>query len=150
MITSATQESLHVSKGLLGPGHCVVVDNEKGSQGLAGEAGRNVVLGRERREGDSQGVGASSLPHPLPPTNPVVAGWGREGAGSQVEEAGIEDEVHPSHPHEARPIGWSLGEKVKIFQPVVRISKKRFHQPSIVINVVFSSPRSPPHTPTMG
>ena len=43
VITSATQESLHVSKGLLGPGHCVVVDNEKGSQGLAGEAGRSVV-----------------------------------------------------------------------------------------------------------
>ena len=43
VITSATQESLHVSKGLLGPGHCVVVDNEKGSQGLAGEVGRNVV-----------------------------------------------------------------------------------------------------------
>ena len=82
--------------------------------------------------------------------NPVVAGRGREGAGNQVEEAGIEDEVHPSHPREATPIGSSLGEKVKIFQPVVRISKKKFHQPSIVINVVLSPPRSPPHTPTLG
>ena len=95
-------------------------------------------------------MGASSLPHPLPPTNPVVAGRGREGAGSQVEEAGIEDEVHPSHPREATPIGWSLGEKVKIIQAVVWISKKKFHQPSIVVNVVLSPPRSPPYAPTMG
>ena len=106
---------------MLGQGHfVVVVDNEKGSQdeeaGEEGEGRSVVVQGRERRGGDILGVEVSSLPHPPPPTNPeVVAGRrGREGAGIQVEEVDIEDEVHPSHLPEAKPIGSSLNKKVKI------------------------------------
>ena len=98
-ITSATQGSLRVSKGLLGPGHCVVVDNEKGSQGWAGEVEKSVVLVGERMGGDSRGAGASSLPPPLPPMNSVAAGRGREEAGSPAEEVGIGVEVLPPHLH---------------------------------------------------
>ena len=120
-ITLTTQEFLRVSKGWLEPGHCVaVVDNVMGSQGWAGEAGRSVVLGRERRGADNRGVGASSLPPPLPPMNPVAAGRGREEAGNPEEGVGIADEVPRPHPHEAMPIGWSLCEKyLKISQAVV-------------------------------
>ena len=91
--------------------HCVVVvGNEKGSQGLAGEeAGRSVVLVREKRGGDNRGAGASSHPHPLPPMNSVVGGRGKEEAGSPAVEVGIGAEVmHPPHLREAMPIGWSL------------------------------------------
>ena len=123
-ITLTTQEFLRVSKGWLERGHCVaVVDNVMGSQGWAGEAGRSVVLGRERRGADNRGVGASSLPPPLPPMNPVAAGRGREEAGNQEEGVGIADEVPRPHPREAMPIGWSLCEKyLKISQAVVWIS----------------------------
>ena len=105
---------------MLGQGHfVVVVDNEKGSQDeAAGEevGGSVVVQGRERRGGDILGAEVSSLPHPHPPTNyDLVAGRrGREGAGIQEEEAGIEDEVHPSHLPEAMPIGSSLRRRKKV------------------------------------
>ena len=98
-ITSATQEFLRASKGLLGPEHFVVVDSEKGSQGWAGEVEKSVVLVGERMGGDSRGAGASSLPPPLPPMNSVAAGRGREEAGSPAEEVGIGVEVLPPHLH---------------------------------------------------
>ena len=104
VVTSAIRESPRVSKGLLEPGRCVA-DIEKDSQDWVGEAMRNAVSARERRGGDSQGV--SSHPPLPPPKNPVVAGRGREEADILEEEVGIASEVHPSHPHEAMPIGLS-------------------------------------------
>ena len=118
---------------MLGPGHCVVVvvDNEKGSQGWAGEAERSVVVVRERRGGGSREAGASSLPHPPPPMNSVVAGRGKEEAGSLAEEVGIGAEVHPPHLREAMPIGWSLCKDVSSLNNVYGFSKSDF--PNLVL-----------------